>query len=93
MLERISTHRSYLIRIVYVEKTWKKKDNDMSSLKTQPANSSGQGGDEQHNMELDGQIYSGDVKIVDLVKEHLQTKRKNQNERERIRAESRKKNG
>jgi hypothetical protein len=80
LTERISTHRSYLIRVVYEEKTWKKKDNDVSSLKIQPANSSGQGRDGQHNLEIDGQIYSGDVKIVDLVKEHLQTKRKNQNE-------------
>jgi hypothetical protein len=64
----------------------------MSSLKTQPANSSGQGGDEQHNMEIDGQVYSGDVKIADLDREHLQTKRKNQNKRRMIRAGSRKKN-
>jgi len=51
--------------------------------KTQPANSSsGHGGDKWHNMEVDGRIYNGETKIVDLVREHLQTKeKKNQNGR------------
>jgi hypothetical protein len=41
-------------------------------IKIQPENSSsGHGGDEQHNTDVDEQIHSGDVKIVDLVREHL----------------------
>jgi hypothetical protein len=45
--------------------------------KTQPANyNSGQGGDQWHDTEIDGQMYSGDTKIADLVGEHLQTKDK-----------------
>jgi len=53
LTKRTNTHKSYLIRVVYEEKTWKKKYNDMSSLKIQPTNSSGQGRDEQHNIEID----------------------------------------
>jgi FAD synthase len=93
LTKRTSTHKSYLIRVVYKEKTWKKKYNDMTSLKTQPTNNNGQKRDEQHNMEIDWQVYSKNIKIVNLVRKHLQTKRKNQNEKGRKRAESKKKNG
>jgi hypothetical protein len=45
--------------------------------KTQLTNSSnGQGGDEQHNTEVDKQMHSGEAKFADLVGEHLQTKEK-----------------
>jgi hypothetical protein len=43
--------------------------------KTQPSNiSSGHGGDERHNIEVDEQMHGGDAKIADLVREQLQTK-------------------
>jgi hypothetical protein len=45
--------------------------------KTQPANnSSGQRRYERHSTKVDGRMYSGEVKIADLVREHLQTKEK-----------------
>jgi hypothetical protein len=45
--------------------------------KTQPANNiNDQGGDKQHNTKVDGQMHSRNVKITDLVGEHLQTKEK-----------------
>jgi hypothetical protein len=59
-------------------------------IKIQPANSSsGQG---WHNTDVDGQMHNGDIKIVELVEKHIQTKEKNQNERGRIRTDSRKEN-
>jgi hypothetical protein len=52
--------------------------------KTQPANnSSAQRGDERHNTEVDGRMYSREIKVADLIEEYLQTKEKNQNERGR----------
>ncbi len=40
--------------------------------KTQPANSnSGQGENERHSTEVNERMHSEDVKIVDMVKEHL----------------------
>jgi hypothetical protein len=45
--------------------------------KTQLANNSnGHEGDERHNTEVDGRMYSGYTKIADLVGEYLQTKEK-----------------
>jgi hypothetical protein len=45
--------------------------------KTQPVNnSSSQGKDEWHSMEVDGLMHSIKAKIDDLIKEHLQTKEK-----------------
>jgi hypothetical protein len=60
-------------------------------VKTQLANSSsGQGGDERHSAEVNRQMHSEEIKIVDIVEEHLQTKEKPQNIREMIGAESKK---
>jgi hypothetical protein len=43
--------------------------------KTQPTNNSnGHRGLKRHNTEVDGQMHSGEAKIVDLVGEHLQIK-------------------
>jgi hypothetical protein len=43
--------------------------------KTQPVNSSsGHGGVERHNIEVDGRMHSEEAKIVDLVRKHPQTK-------------------
>jgi hypothetical protein len=45
--------------------------------KTQLTNSSsGQRGDEQNNIEIDGRMHNGDAEIIDLVGEYLQTKEK-----------------
>jgi hypothetical protein len=45
--------------------------------KSQPANSSiCYGGDAQYNTEVDERMHREDVKITDLVGEHLQTKEK-----------------
>jgi hypothetical protein len=42
--------------------------------KTQPANSSScRGGDEWHNTEVNGRMYSAETEIADLVEKHLQT--------------------
>jgi hypothetical protein len=63
--------------------------------KIQPANSSSSsshGGYERHNTKIDGQMYSGDTKIVDLVGEHLQIKEKTRM-REGVGAGNRKRNG
>jgi hypothetical protein len=43
-------------------------------------------------MEIDGQMHNGEAKITNLVEEQLQTEGKNQNWRERVKAESRKGN-
>jgi hypothetical protein len=39
-------------------------------------NISGHIRDEQHNIEVDGRMYSKETEIADLVGEHLQTKEK-----------------
>jgi len=44
--------------------------------KTQSAKSSSQRGNERHITEVDGWMHSEEVKIADLVGEHLQTKEK-----------------
>jgi hypothetical protein len=57
--------------------------------KIQPANSSNShGGDERHNTEVDGQMHSRNAKIIDLVGKYLK-KKKIQNGREMVKAESR----
>jgi hypothetical protein len=39
--------------------------------KTRPTSrSGGHGGDERYNTKVDGQMHSGDAKIVDLIGEH-----------------------
>jgi hypothetical protein len=50
--------------------------------KTQPANnSSGHEGDERHNTKVDGQMYSENVKITDLIRKHLKTKEERERKR------------
>jgi hypothetical protein len=45
--------------------------------KTQLANNSSyRGGDERYKTKVDGQMHSGEAKIVNLVKEYLQTEEK-----------------
>ena len=50
-----------------------------------------QGGDEQHNLVKGGQIHSKEAEVINLVGEHLQTKRKRKEKkgRGRVRAYSR----
>jgi ribosomal protein L23 len=51
-----------------------KKIKLLFKVKTQPVNSaSGQGGDEQHSMEVGRRMHSEEAKIANLVGEHLQT--------------------
>jgi hypothetical protein len=52
---------------------WRRKL--LFKAKIQPANSnSSHGGDKRHNTEEDGRMHCEDVKIDDLIGEHLQTK-------------------
>lgn len=45
--------------------------------KTQSANNrSGQRGDERHSTEVDRWMHNGEAKIANLVRKHLQTKKK-----------------
>jgi hypothetical protein len=44
--------------------------------KLQVASRNDHGGNEWHNMEVDGQMYSREVKIVDLIREYLRRKEK-----------------
>jgi hypothetical protein len=54
-----------------------KKKKLLFKAKTQLANSSSsQGGDEQHNKEVNGRMHSGEAEIADLVGDHQQTKEK-----------------
>jgi hypothetical protein len=54
-----------------------KRKKLLFKAKIQPANSSsGQGGDERHSTKVDERMYSREMKIADLVREHLQTKKK-----------------
>jgi hypothetical protein len=71
----------------------KEKKTLIQSKNTIASNSSVQGVDEWHNTEVDGRMHSEEAKIADLVEEHQQTIEKNQNERGRVGAESRKGNG
>jgi hypothetical protein len=64
---------------------WRK--NLLFKAKSQLANSrSGYEGYERHNIEVGGQMHSGETKIADLVGEHLKKKKK----RVRVRTGSRK---
>jgi hypothetical protein len=68
-----------------------KRKKLLFKVKTQPTNSSSsQGEDERHNTNVNGWIHNGEAKITDLIREHLQTKKKNQNERGRVGEGSRK---
>jgi hypothetical protein len=49
----------------------REKKKLLFKAKTQPANSSNQGGDERHIMEVDGRMHNEDAKIADIVGEHL----------------------
>jgi hypothetical protein len=63
----------------------KKKKELLFKTKTQPANSNNdQGGDERHNIEVNRRMHSGDAKIADLVRKHLQSKEKTRIGRERV---------
>jgi hypothetical protein len=44
-------------------------------------------------MEVDGRMHIGDAKIAYLIKEHLQTEKKNQNKKKMVRATSKKRKG
>jgi hypothetical protein len=63
--------------------------------KTQSANSNdGYEGYERHDTEVDGrQMHNEEAKNVDLVREHLQIKKKNQNVSEKVRAGSKNRKG
>jgi hypothetical protein len=58
--------------------------------KTQPANSSnGHEVDERHNIEVDGQMLSGEAQLL-IWSENTYKQKKNQNRRNRVGARSRK---
>jgi len=58
-------------------KAYLKRRKLLIKVKTQSANnSSGQEGDDRHTTEVDGRMHSGEAKIADLIREHLQIKEK-----------------